>query len=235
MSIESTDIGWFRELLQDSQHVESDDPSSVLEWLSDKRKAPKFEANLINIHDLREWHIDENTGDIHSDSGAFFSIQGVRVASSGGLREVASWDQPIFTQKEGGILALIAKKEGPKILFLLNAKAEPGNIGTFQLSPTVQASWSNINRLHKGNRPAFAEVILGEVPSQLVYESLHNEEGSRFWKKSNRNQIWLVDPSQINLAYDPKQFTWASLSQIKTIALMDNVLSPYVRTIIAPL
>jgi oxidase EvaA len=229
------DIEWFRELLRHSRMVEPQDPSPVLEWLDQKRKSPAFEAHLIGLTDLRAWHVEKQTGDIRSESGAFFSIQGVRVTSSRGLREVDSWDQPIFNQKEGGVLALIAKQEGPVVLFLLNAKAEPGNIGIFQLTPTVQASWSNLNRAHKGRRPAFSEVILGEVPSRLVYESLHNEEGSRFWRKSNRNQISLVDPSQITLDYDQEQFVWTSLSQIKAMALVDNVLSPYVKTVIAPL
>ena len=30
-------------------------------------------------------------------------------------------------------------------------------------------------------------------------------------------------------------FCWASLSQIKELALMDNVLNPFVKTILAPL
>ena len=34
---------------------------------------------------------------------------------------------------------------------------------------------------------------------------------------------------------DMTMFCWASLGQIKELALMDNVLSPFVRTIIAPL
>jgi oxidase EvaA len=235
MTREAKDIEWFRELLRYSREVEEHDPSLVLEWLAQKRRAPAFEAHLVGLSKLRSWYVDEQTGDVHSKSGAFFSIQGARVTSSGGLREVGSWDQPIFTQKEGGVLALIAKLEGPQVLFLLNAKAEPGNIGIFQLSPTVQASWSNLNRAHKGKRPPFAEVILGEVPARLVYESLHNEEGSRFWQKSNRNQIWLVDPSETPLDYDRDSFVWASLSQIKEMALGDNVINPYVKTVIAPL
>jgi oxidase EvaA len=231
----SNEIEWFRDLLRRSKDVEARDPSTVLAWLDQKRKAPAFEAHLVGLSDLASWYVEERTGDVHSDSGAFFSIQGVRVTSEGGLREVSSWDQPIFTQKEGGVLALIAKQEGPEILFLLNAKAEPGNIGVFQLSPTVQASWSNLNRAHKGKRPPFTEVVLGEVPSRLVYESLHNEEGSRFWRKSNRNQIWLVDWSQTPLDYDPRSFVWASLSQIKAMILLDNIVNPYVKTIVAPL
>ena len=81
----------------------------------------------------------------------------------------------------------------------------------------------------------FSEVILNEIPSILVYKSSHNEEGSRFWKKSNQNQIWMCDPEALSLKYNSELFIWASLSQIKSLALMDNILNPYVKTIIAPL
>ena len=228
------EIEWFLELLRKSREIEERDPTPILGWLEEKRKAARFTASLIGISELREWYAAPGTGSIHHQSGEFFSVQGVRVTATG-LREVSIWDQPIFTQKEGGILALVCKQEGKEILFLLNAKAEPGNIGTLQLAPTLSASWSNLKRAHKGKRPIFADILLGEVPSRLVYKALHNEEGSRFWFKTNTNQIHLVNAKETPLDYDKDQFIWASLSQIKAMALMDNIINPYVKTIIAPL
>ena len=226
---------WFRELLKVSSFKEEQDPLPLIKWLETVRSKQIFNSHLIDLYDLDAWYVENKTGNIHSRSGEFFSIKGARVASKAGIREIQSWDQPIFTQKEGGVLALIAKEQSSQILFLLHAKAEPGNIDTFQLSPTVQASWSNLRQSHKGNRPSFTEVILKEVPSTLVYASSHNEEGSRFWKKSNQNQIWMCDPEALSLDYNSELFVWASLSQIKSLALMDNILNPYVKTIIAPL
>ena len=228
------DIEWFRQLLSRSHEVEEHDPSPLLKWLYERRKEATFSARLIDFSEIRAWSAEEETGNIHHESGGFFSIQGVRITSSG-LREVNEWDQPIFTQKDGGILGLICKEEDQQILFLLNAKAEPGNIGPLQFAPTLQATWSNLNRAHRGKRPQFAEILLGEVPSQLVYRSSHNEEGGRFWKKSNSNEIRLVDPKVTPLDYDQDQFTWASLSQIKAMILVDNVVNPFVKTIISPL
>ena len=37
------------------------------------------------------------------------------------------------------------------------------------------------------------------------------------------------------IATDMTMFCWASLSQIKELALMDNVLNPFVKTILLPL
>ena len=233
MQLKPNDIQWFLDLLKVSHEIEDRDPEPLLKWLEEKRQNPSFSARLISVSDLRSWQTDAETGNIQHQSGAFFSIEGVRITSTG-LREVNDWDQPIFNQKEGGILALIAKQEEGKILFLLNAKAEPGNIGTFQFAPTLQATWSNLRRAHQGARTAFADIILGEVPAQLVYSALHNEEGGRFWMKSNSNQVHMVDQNETELVYDQSQYAWASLSQIRALALVDNVLNPFVKTIIAP-
>ena len=228
-------LQWFRELIKVSSSIEEQDPLPLIKWLENVRAKQEIRSHLINLSDLNGWHQENSTGDIYSKSGEFFSITGTKVYLGEGIREVNSWDQPIFTQKEGGVLALIAKQKESQILFLLHAKAEPGNIDSFQLSPTLQASWSNLRQSHKGKRPPFSEVILNEIPSILVYKSSHNEEGSRFWKKSNQNQIWMCDPEALSLKYNSELFIWASLSQIKSLALMDNILNPYVKTIIAPL
>jgi oxidase EvaA len=234
MENNSNDIIWFLDLLTASRAVEDHDTAPLLDWLEQKRKNPAFTARLIGLSELQSWHTAEDDGNIRHQSGSFFSVEGVRVTSTG-LREVNNWDQPIFNQQEGGILALICREEEGKILFLLNAKAEPGNIGTFQFAPTLQATWSNLRRAHQGARPAFAEVILGEAPARLVYSALHNEEGGRFWMKTNSNQLYMVDLNETDLTYNEDQYIWASLSQIKGLALVDNVLNPFVKTIIAPL
>jgi oxidase EvaA len=60
------------------------------------------------------------------------------------------------------------------------------------------------------------------------------EEGSRFWRKSNENMILFVeDASQLKI--NESIYRWASLSQIKQMLLLDNVVGPYVRTAVAPL
>ena len=45
--------------------------------------------------------------------------------------------------------------------------------------------------------------------------------------------LFAVDTSR--LAIDEETYRWASLSQIKQMMLLDNVVGPYVRTVVAPL
>ncbi len=228
------DITWFRDLLATSLKTEANDPGQVMNWLYSRRSEVSFQSELIGLDEVRNWLREPDTGNIIHESGAFFSIEGVRTTARG-LREVASWDQPIYNQKEGGILALLCARDGNEVHFLLNGKAEPGNLGVLQLAPSIQCTWSNLRQAHRGKRPPLVEIILGEVPSRLVYRALHHEEGGRFWQKSNANQIHLLDSKDVLSDLSQEHFVWASLSQIKHLALIDNVLSPFVKTIISPL
>lgn len=74
----------------------------------------------------------------------FFSIDGIRIATN--YLDVSTWDQPIINQPEIGFLGFITKKIGGVVHFLAQAKIEPGNLNIVQLSPTLQATRSNLCR-----------------------------------------------------------------------------------------
>jgi dTDP-4-dehydro-6-deoxy-alpha-D-glucopyranose 2,3-dehydratase len=230
---ERTHLDWFRGRLAASRAIEPRDPAPILAWRERRRGSIRFEADLIGLDDVRGWSRDEG-GNVRHKSGQFFGVEGVRV-ESGDLREVASWDQPIYTQPEGGILGLIARERAEAgVEFLLQAKAEPGNIGVLQLCPTIQSTWSNIRRAHAGKRPPMVEVLTAEAGVRIIYRAEHNEEGGRFWRKSNENIVAFIDDERV-IETDMTMFCWTSLSQIKELALLDNVLSPFVKTILLPL
>jgi oxidase EvaA len=231
---EPSNIEWLRDRLRLSLKVEPKDPAKLLDWLEGRRKAIPFTAELILLRDVADWH-QADDGNISHATGQFFRIEGVRVRSAPGVREIAGWDQPIFTQSEGGVLALICRESAERgVEFLLQAKADPGNIGYLQFCPTIQSTWENIRGL-KGARPApFAELLAPSSNIRLIYKSKHNEEGSRFWRKTNENMIMFVEDAS-RLAINELVYQWASLSQIKQMTLLDNIVGPYVRTVIAPL
>ena len=77
--------------------------------------------------------------------------------------------------------------------FLLQAKADPGNIGYLQFCPTIQSTWENIRGLKGARRAPFAECLEASDNIRVIYKSKHNEEGSRFWQKSNENMILFVE------------------------------------------
>lgn len=229
---ERVHLDWFRERLSHSRAIEPKDPAPLLAWRETTRAAIRFNAHLIALDEVRDWSRDAH-GNVRHKTGQFFGVEGVRI-ESGNLREVASWDQPIYTQPEGGILALLARETSDGVQFLLSGKPEPGNIGIIQFSPTIQSTWSNIRRAHAGRRPPMVEVLTAERGVRFVYRAEHNEEGGRFWQKSNENMVAFLDDESV-VETDMTMFCWASLSQIKELALIDNVMSPFVKTIVAPL
>jgi oxidase EvaA len=230
---ERAHLDWFRERVAASQAIEAKDPAPILAWRAQRLNAIQFKAELIGLDEVRDWSRDEK-GNVRHSSGQFFGVEGVRI-ESGNLREVASWDQPIYTQPDGGILGMIAReREGRGVEFLLQAKAEPGNIGVLQLCPTIQSTWSNIRRAHGGRSSPMLEVLAASSGVRIVYRAEHNEEGGRFWRKSNENVVAFLDDESV-IESDMTMFYWASLSQIKELALIDNVVSPFVKTILAPL
>jgi oxidase EvaA len=227
-------LDWLRDRLLASLEFEPRDPTELLDWLESRRKAVPFSAELIPLREIANWHQADN-GNIYHASGQFFRIEGVRVRSAPGLRERSGWDQPIFTQSEGGVLALLCRESSARgVEFLLQAKADPGNIGYLQFCPTIQSTWENIRGLQDANRVPFAECIEPSENIRVIYRSKHNEEGSRFWRKSNENIILFAKDIGA-LPINESVYRWASLSQIKQMMLLDNIIGPYVRTVVAPL
>lgn len=226
-------LEWFRERLAASRAIEPKDPAPLLAWRDQQRSLIQFEAQLIGLDEVRGWLRDEH-GNVRHKGGQFFGVEGVRV-ESGDLREVAAWDQPILTQHEGGVLALLARETVETgVEFLLYAKAEAGNIGVLQFSPSIQSTWSNIKRAHGGKLSPMLEVLTAETGVRIVYRAQHNEEGGRFWRKSNENVIAFLDDERV-IHSDMTMFCWASFSQIKELAAMDNLVNPFVKTILSPL
>jgi oxidase EvaA len=226
-------LDWFRERLAASRAIELRDPTPILSWRENHRRSIQFKADLIGLNEVRNWSRD-GQGNLQHVSGQFFRVEGARV-NSGDLREVTSWDQPIYTQLDGGVLAMVARETANNgVEFLLQAIAECGNIGVLQLGPTIQSTWSNIRRAHAGKRPPMLEVLNAEAGVRTVYRANHNEEGGRFWQKSNENVVVFLDDERV-IETSMKMFYWASLSQIKELALLDNVLNPFVKTILLPL
>jgi oxidase EvaA len=177
-------IGWLRDRLKASLAIEPKDPAEPIGWLEARRKDVPFSAELIPLREVADWRQADN-GNIYHATGQFFRIEGVRVRSAPGLREISGWDQPILTQSEGGILALLCRETtGKGIEFLLQAKADPGNVGYLQFCPTIQSTWENIRGLKGAKRAPFAEYLDPSKDIRVIYRSKHNEEGSR----SGRNQ-----------------------------------------------
>lgn len=202
----------------------------LLNWRKKLIKKSKIKTRLINLNECKDWYLDKNNN-LHHKSGQFFKVQGVKI-SGASSREVKSWTQPILTQKHGGILAFICrvtKKNG--VQFLLEGKTEPGDNSDVKIASCFQATQSNMNRAHGGKRPKFYDIVVNLKGAKLIYCAAHNEEGARFWKKSNLNVIvQLKNPNDKRIK--GPNYKWASFTQIKKLSLKNNIVNPFVKTIL---
>ncbi len=217
-------------LLETSEGGE--DISEILNWLEKRRAACSIKTEEIGINELDKWKVHPETGIITHDSGRFFSVIGVRVRGAAD-REVPSWTQPIIKQQECGILGILAKKINGVRHYLLYAKYEPGNMYKLQLSPTLQATESNLKLAHGGRKPRFAEYFENSERGKVLTSVVSVEDGGRFYLKTNRNMIVEV-PEDENVEV-PEEYVWVTLAQLKELLKIDNVVNSLVRSIVGSL
>jgi len=204
----------------------------IIEWFNKKREESDMVVEEIGINDLDKWNVDKDSGNVTHDSGGFFQVIGVKVSNTFD-REVGKkgWTQPMIAKNPGGILGILMKRINGIPHYLLQAKAEPGNIGKLQLSPTLQATTSNLLKAHGGSKPLFAEYFNEENDLNVIYAKWQSEDGGRFHLKSNYNMIVEINENE-NLKI-PDSFIWVTLYQIKQLMKIENFVGPHVRGIIS--
>lgn len=199
-----------------------------LKWLEEKRAAYQVNTEEIGINNLDKWHVDPNTGNIGHESGKFFTITGVKISGAKG-REVLSWTQPMIKQNECGILGILCKKINGVMHYLLYAKYEPGNIINLQLSPTLQATESNLKQAHGGKKPLFAEYFEDGGKGKILTNVVEVEDGGRFYLKTNRCMLVEINENELNEA--PSDYIWLTLPQVKKFLKMDNTVNSLTRCV----
>tara|TARA_B100000989_G_scaffold118628_1_gene87372 strand:- start:1428 stop:2111 length:684 start_codon:yes stop_codon:yes gene_type:complete len=210
-----------------SQSIENKDINNILKWLKRRNKTNKMRVSKVPVNTLNNWYIKKN-GNLFHKSGQFFSVEGVKVENAI-ERETSSWSQPILNQKHGGILAILTRTNNDIVEFLLFARKEPGD-NSIKLCPSFSATQSNINRAHGGRKTPLSDFVLNNKKN-IISETIHFEEGARFWKKPNKNVIINVDYKK-SLKIKNPDFIWLNLSQIKKLNLKKGLLNPFVKTIL---
>jgi oxidase EvaA len=209
-----------------------DEVGRVLAWLEARRARSQMEVVEVPIGELARWTVDPTTGWISHETGEFFRVIGVCVRNASG-RETASWCQPIIYQPEMGILGILVQERDGVDHYLLQAKAEPGNLGKLQLSPTLQSTVSNLRRAHGGLKSPFADYFESPRPGSVIYARYQGEDGGRLHLKQNLNML-VRAPADEELAI-PDDFAWVTMYQIKQLLKHENVVNIAARSVISVL
>jgi dTDP-4-dehydro-6-deoxy-alpha-D-glucopyranose 2,3-dehydratase len=201
--------------------------SGIKEWLSERRNATKVSIDHIDFANMDKWKFDVGDSRIRHETGRFFSIDGIRVATNWG--EAREWCQPIINQPELGYLGILMRVINGVAYFLMQAKIEPGNIHHVQISPTIQATKSNYMRVHQGKDQPYLGEFQNFSQKNVVFDQLQSEHGARFLKKRNRNMLISsesAEPADSN-------YQWMTLGQLKALMATDNLVNMDTRTVIS--
>jgi dTDP-4-dehydro-6-deoxy-alpha-D-glucopyranose 2,3-dehydratase len=217
---------------------ELDTIDTIKQWFEEQQDQCLMTIEEISLMDCDGWSYNEIKGVLEHKSGEFFYIQGLRIKNTMKREVVGGWDQPIVTQVgyNGGLLGLLRKKINSIPYYLVEAKAEPGNPDKVQISPTLQATFSNLKRAHGGNKPKFSEFFEnpGYLNSKVLFDQWMSEDGGRLYLKKNKGMIVEISNNTV-LPGMPSSFKWLSLYQIKYLIKENSWVGPHIRSIISHL
>ncbi|MDX3643158.1 NDP-hexose 2,3-dehydratase family protein [Streptomyces sp. MB09-02B] len=199
------------------------------DWLAERARVNAQRVEPIPFSALSGWDFDATTGDLRHHTGRFFSVRGLRVRGAGPEGR-ADRSQPIIDQPEIGVLGILTRTVDGVRSFLLQAKAEPGNVNGVQLSPTVQATRSNYTRVHRGGSVRYLEHFTDRRGrGRVLVDVLQSEQGSWFLRKRNRNMI--VEVADDLPVHD--DFRWLTLDEIRALLRRDNLVNMDARTVLS--
>ncbi|MEV1113909.1 NDP-hexose 2,3-dehydratase family protein [Actinosynnema sp. NPDC049800] len=198
-----------------------------LQWFAERLATDGSVIDKIPLRDLKGWRTDPDTGNLVHDSGKFFVVEGLSVRIEGAA--VPAWTQPIINQPEIGILGILVKEFNGVLHCLMQAKMEPGNCNTLQLSPTVQATKSNYTRVHKGAPVPYLDYFTDTGPNQVLADVLQSEQGSWYYRKRNRNII-VETTDDVELL---DGFCWLTIGQLHHLFEIDNLVNMDSRTVLS--
>ncbi|HEY8978436.1 MAG TPA: NDP-hexose 2,3-dehydratase family protein [Streptomyces sp.] len=196
-------------------------------WFDERAHVNRMDITRVPLHATTGWLIEPGTGNLCHTSGRFYSVEGLQVQTDGEWHP--QWIQPVIVQPETGVLGLLVKEEGGTLHCLMQAKVEPGNMGGLQLSPTVQATRSNLTGVHGGRAVRYVEYFTDRRHGRVVADSLQSEQGSWFLGKRNRNIIVQVF-DEVPLGDD---FRWFTLDEIGELLHWDNLVNMDSRTVLS--
>lgn len=199
----------------------------VRDWLAERRRVQVQTVMRIPFAELRGWQFRPADGNLVHHTGRFFSVEGLTVVTDAG--PVRRWMQPIVNQPEIGTLGIAVREINGILHLLMQAKSEPGNINKVQLSPTVQATKSNYNRMHGGREVPYLDLFRDPAPERVLADVLQSEQGTWFYRKRNRNIIVEVG-EEVEAGAD---FCWLTLGQLYELLKVDNLVGMDTRTVLA--
>jgi len=185
-----------------------------IKWLEARRRQEAMSVRRIDVSECFPWSIHGSTL-ARPDSRYFTGFFGLE----------QSW----ISQPEIGTLGFLTSQKGGRGQILLQLKEEPGNTLLSQLAPTVQATMSNIDKVHGGTDQPFLEYFRAGAGFIHSWDSTQSEQGTRFWKKRNRNVVREVSPFESHST----SHLWVSFEDFRRALSQSHTVNTDARSVIA--
>lgn len=180
-----------------------------------------FEIKRIGMADaLPHWTVQD--GAIQHRSRGFFSIAGVE---DGNGREHVMLYQP-----QGAVNGLYTARYSDQRWFLLQARAEPGNVDAAQVGPSLQSTPANFLQFHGGRTSDFFQFFLQQHPDfRPVEETTQLDLGTRYLFKTKRT-LFAEGPADVAI---PPGFFWISSGDLLDAARESYTLNTDMRAFLS--
>ena len=184
----------------------------LMEAREERRKG--FRLTQIDAAEaVDEWRMRE--GALQHRTGGFFSVSGFRDRRSG-------TEHLLLYQPQGAVNGWATRIVDGRRYYLVQARAEPGNVEEVQYGPTLQSTPANYLRLHGGAASPFIEMFLTHNPAiSVVFETQQLDQGERYALKTKR-------VGMIETGWDgdmPKGFHWVAPDVLVAATGKDFVLN----------
>lgn len=199
----------------------ADSMLSLTDLLEDSRAG--FEVVPTGLSSMPTWHFNE--GALSHVSGGFFSVVGVRFEATD---QAPRRDALFLFQPQSAINGLLTCVVDGIQHFLLQARAEPGNVGQAQFGPTLQSTPANYLCVHGGKATPFIEWFSTHRPDvQVLHDSVQLDLGERYLFKSKRV---IVAKCSADIAV-PEGFVWVPAWLVNAAASRSTFLNTDLRAL----
>jgi oxidase EvaA len=200
------------------------DTSGLLSWFTDAKCRSSLSRRRIPLSRVDRWSLTD--GVISHDENKHFTVIGVDVRASS--REVSSWSQVMLRPRSEGVIAFLAKPIGDVMHLLVQTRTETGAGDLIEMAPTVHCQPGNYPL--NGARPRYLDEVLAAPPERVRFESIHSEEGGRFYHAQNRYLLVEADdgfPTEV-----PENYAWMTLRQLTEFVRYGNYLNVEARSLL---
>lgn len=197
----------------------------LLSWFTEAKGRCTLTRRRIPLAEAAGW--SRRDGVLTHDRGQHFDVIGVEVQASS--REVTGWHQPMFAPRSQGLIAFLTRRIGGVLHLLVQARIETGALDGVEMAPTVQCQPDNYR--HVPDRvPLFLDAVLDAPPERIRFDSVHSEEGGRFYHAQSRYLVVEAD-DDVPLT-PPDNYAWVTLRQLTEFVRFGNLLNVEARCLL---